>query len=357
MPDDGTVIPDPWSRDLGIVDTIKQAVVASKKRAEFGPRNRKRVVFRASELGDLVAARDHKGEAAGCARKVFYSFFPESFARSEMSAETLLNFDEGDAVEDRIEVYLREAGLYVEGQVRFGAWAACKGTPVGLGDDVGVFCQDPAKPGCGVSPHVHGDHRFPDRSGGLVRGKADFIIKHPKHGVMPLEWKSCSTYVFDMVKKGGPKPENALQALFYAHEMGTEYGALGYTNKETRDFVIFVAKAQPGLMETVFARALLMRAAIEANALPEMPVGARAATAADPPGSRRSGNKRLPDAAYYDRAWPCYTYAAKKDIVIACPYYTACHGAAPDKPTRSIAAATRKRANPLLKGSSSFEFK
>lgn len=324
MPGDpGLPVPNPWRKDAAIVGAVKDAVLAIRKENEWAPRQRKsNLAFRASELGDLVSALDQKGEASGCARKVFFSFWSDKYPRGEMSAEQLLNFDKGDEVEDRMEVYLRKAGLYVEGQVRLGAW------PKG-----GDFAGDP---------------RYPDRSGGLVRGSCDFVIKHPERGVMPLEWKSCSTYVFDMVAKQGPKPENALQALFYAHEMGTAYGALGYTNKETGDVLIFYAPAQPELMARVFDIARVRRDQILAEQLPEAPEGARPAQDADPPGSRRSGFKRLPDDAFFDRAWPCYTYAAKKGLVMACPFYTVCHGALPEKPTKAAKAAPAAKSNPVL---------
>jgi hypothetical protein len=331
MPDPGLPVPNPWRKDAGLVDAVKVAVLEIRKENQWGPRKRtSNMAFRASELGDLVAALDAKGEASGCARKVFFSFWEDKYPRTQLSAEQLLNFALGDEAEDRIEVYLRKAGLFVEGQVRLGAW------PKG--------------------GEMQGDPRYPDRSGGLVRGACDFVIKHPKHGLMPLEWKSCSTYVFDMVAKQGPKPENALQALFYAHEMGTDYGALGYTNKETGDVLIFYAPAQPDLMARVFTIAAERRRQVLAGELPEAPAGARPAQAADPPGSRRSGMKRMPDEAYYDRAWPCYTYAAKKGLVMACPFYETCHGKLPEKPGKNTA-----RPNPVLakrKASrGSFEFK
>ena len=343
--DPGLPVPNPWRSADDIVVGVKEAVVSIRDENAWGPRNRQRVTFRASELGDLVAFRD-KGGPGGCARKVFYSFWEDKYPRIEFDAETLLNFDKGNEAEDRVEVYLKKAGLYAEGQTRFGAWASCKGNPIALGDDSNSLpCRNPEKPQCGVSDFIHGDHRFPDRSTGLVRGKADFLINHPVHGLMPLEWKSCSTYVFDMVSKGGPKPENALQALFYAHEMGTTHAALGYTNKESGDVAIFIAPAQPDLMEQVFALARVRRVQIESGELPAMPDGARAAQDADPPGSRRSGFKKMPDEAYYDRAWPCYSYAVKKGRVMPCPFYEHCHGPLPEKP----GTKSKPRANPLLK--------
>jgi hypothetical protein len=332
-PDPGFSLPNVWDLDAGLVGRVKAAVLTLRKENEWAPRKRANLVFRASELGDLAAVRDAKGKASGCARKTFYSFWPEEFVAREFDAETLLNFDEGNKGEDRLEVYLKQSGLLADGQVRFGAWTPCI-TP--------TMC-DSTNPRCGVSPFVHGDHRYPDRSGGLVRGKADFIINHPVHGRIPLEWKTASSYVADMVAKGGPKPENALQALFYAHEMGTTHGALGYTNKETGNFEIYIAPAQPELMASIFARARWLRGLIQAGELPPMPRGARAAAIADPAGSRFSAKKRLPDDAFFDNVWPCYAWSEKKKRVNACAYYEACHGALPAKPIEG------RRVNPLLR--------
>lgn len=321
---------DAWRVDDGLISAVKGGVLQEAKDNEWGPRKiGEKLAFRASELGDLVAFRDHKGEPGGCQRKVFYSFHADKYPAADFTAEELLNFDKGNEAEDRIEVYLRKAGLYVEGQVKLGAW------PSG-------------------GPNA-GDPRYPDRSGGLVRGTADFVVKHPEHGVIPLEWKSCSTYVFDMVSQHGPKPENALQAIFYAHEMGATHAALGYTNKETGDVLIFTTPAQPALMEVVFAKARLLRAAVLAGEVPAMPEGARGAQE----GEHRSGATKLPEHPFYDRAWPCYAYMAKKGRAMACRFYAHCHGAVPEKPADAHRKAKPKkdkaRPNPLLK-TESFNF-
>ena len=338
--DPGLPIPNPWRKDAPLVEEVKAAVLAIRAENEWGPRKRyPGLVFRASELGDLVNALDKKGEAAGCARKVFYGFHEDKFPRAALTAEQVLNFAKGDDAEAAMEEYLRKNGLYVESQARFGAWAPCKGTD---GNGLPQFCSDPAAPTCGVSGNVHGDHRFPDRSGGTVRGKADFIIKHPKHGNIPLEWKSCSTYVFDMVLKDGPKVENSLQALFYGNEAGTTHCAVGYTNKETGDIAIFVATVQPDLMAHVFEIAKERRRQILAGEVPAAPVGARPAQYDE---NRRSGFKKMPPEPYYDRAWPCYTYAAKKGIPMPCAFYEVCHGPLPEKPGK---APAKRAGNPVL---------
>lgn len=313
-------VPNDWLLDEVLIQKTKAAVLAIRAEHEYGPRNRERLVFRASELGDVVNYIDAKGELGGCHRKPFYSFWPEKFAARELNADTLMNFAEGEAAEETMARRLTKAGILAERQILLGAWP--KGGRVG----------------------ARADARFPDKSGGLIRGKCDFTVLHPEHGVIPLEWKSSSSYIFDMLRRQGPKGDNALQAQFYGYEMGTSHTGLGYVNKETGQVQIFAAPVNHELILRVHSIATGLRRLIVAGALPDAPPGARAAREANPPGSRRSGFKKLPDGAYYDRAWPCYTYSVKKDRVSACPYYEHCHGALPEKGARAKPA----RANPLL---------
>jgi len=290
--DPGIQPPNGWSVDDVLVKATKDAVLSLRAKNEFGPRKRDRITFRASELGDLAAYRDARGEPGGCSRKTFFSFWSERFPARAMDAETLMNFAKGNEEQETMKRYLQEAGLYVEEEVRLGAWAGNMA-----------------------------DQRFPDRSGGLVRGKCDFIIRHPQHGLTPLEWKSASTYIFDSIKKTGPKGDNALQAHYYGFEMGTSHVAIGYVNKENGEVVLFTAQTDTELIERVLARAKALREDIADGVMPDQPEGV------------------TPPKTYQDRAWPCYYYAHKKKRVGACPFYEHCHGAPPavpeDKPKRS----------------------
>lgn len=279
-----------WQHDDTLVDLAHKAVLSLRDKNAFGPRRRSEsLAFRTSEIGDIISFRDHKGDPGGCARKPFYSFWAEHHRRRPWSADELLNFGRGDDEEARVRDYLEEAGILEEEQVKLGAW----------GD------QD-------APEYFRGDPRYPDRSGGLIRGKCDFVIRHPEHGVIPLEWKTCSTYIFGMLKRSGPKGDNALQAQFYAHEMGTDHVALGYINKETGQLAIFTAPTDRLLIRRVLDRATKLKADILAGKKPPMPEGLH------------------PPEDVYDRVWPCYVYAPKKRKVMACAFYEACHGMLPD---------------------------
>lgn len=308
-----------WQLDEDLVKMTKDAVLALRVDNDFGPRNRDRLVFRASELGDVASYRDAHGEPGGCHRKTFFSFWPERFKPRDFTAEELMNFAKGVEEQEVMKRYLVKAGLFVEEEVRLGAWTPCRGTD---GNGLPKGCADIAHPTCGVFPHAHADPRFPDRSGGIVRGRADFIINHPKHGKIPLEWKSCSSYIFDAIKQLGPKGDNGLQAHFYGHEMGTAYVALGYVNKETGDVAIFTAKTDIAIVKLVFERAVALKGDILAGNMPALPDGVRA------------------PKDYYDRAWPCYYYAPKKKRVGVCPFFEYCHG---KPPVEADAGAPPKR--------------
>jgi hypothetical protein len=301
-----------WHVDAELVQATKEAVLAIRRESEYGPRNRDRLVFRASELGHVAAYRDHNGEPGGCARIPFFSFWAERYKPRELTAEELMNFEKGNEEEETIRAYLEKAGLLVERQVRLGAWRPCGGP-----DPWGLLCDKPEEPRCGVGPFIHGDRRYPDRSGGLVRGKADFIINHPKHGRIPLEWKSSSTFIFGTIGKVGPKGDNGIQAHYYGFEMGTDYVALGYVNKESGDVVIFTARTDYKLIEDVLERARKLKDDIQMGRMPPMPEGVAA------------------PKSYFDRAWPCYYYAPKKKRIGACAYYSYCHGPLPTLPRKN----------------------
>lgn len=324
--DPGIRPPNNWSLDAALVQATHDAVLSLRAKNEWGPRNRDRLVFRASELGDVAAFRDHRGDPGGCARKTFYSFWAERFKPRDLTAEELMNFAKGVEEQGVMKRYLVEAGLFVEEEVRLGAWAPCRNTD---GNGLPLYCEDPASPTCGVGPFIHGDHRFPDRSGGLVRGKADFIIDHPQHGKIPLEWKSASSYIFGAIGQHGPKGDNALQAHYYGYEMGTSHVAIGYVDKESGRVAIFTAPTDTALIDEVLGRAAVLRNAIQAGDIPPAPKGVRA------------------PRDYYDRAWPCYYYAPKKKRIGACPFYEHCHGALPVEgtgtPPRTGRPAFRRR--------------
>lgn len=287
--------------DRKVKERLDAAVLSMRK--QFGEKGRRLdTPFRASELGDILSVVNQDGEPSGCKRKVYYSFFPTKYHRAAINADTAHNFARGDLEEAHAEKLLREAGLFREKHVMLGAW-------------------DPNN----KDPRWRADPRFPDRSGGRARGDVDFLIHHPDAGtecstcgeviadLTPLDWKSASNFKFGPLFAIGGNPDNIVQVNWYAYEMANSHFALGYVNKESGQLCILLYCANHEFVEqTLFPGIDHFRATyLNPGVLPPRPEGTRPATGP------------------YDMIWPCYLYAPKKKRVMACAFYTDCHGVPP----------------------------
>lgn len=343
----GMTVPLRWKLAETMTRDVKAAALSLYEKDEYGPPSRERIVFRASELGNILSVRDAKGEPSGCARKPWYRYHADRFPPRRRSAEEVLNFAKGNEEEAKMRDYLTEAGILLETQLKLGAWAAH---------------DDEHAP-----EYVRGDPRYPDRSGGLARGKADFIIDARKYARtaarIPLEFKSSSSYAYRYLHTEGPKPEHALQGAFYAHEMNADHFAVGYVDKESGDILIFVCRTPSArFFDRMFERLMWMRDAIEDGELPPAPMGTHAPMSADPPGSRYAGKARMPDDPFFDRAWPCYVWGSKKGRAVACEWFAHCHGRLPDEPEGGAevaikrARARRAKERPAKRGGKTLTF-
>lgn len=332
--DPGLRVPVMWNVSGELVDAVKAGALGLRSKRERIAK-RDRIIFRASELGNVLAVRDAKGNPSGCALKPFFRFHEDRYPRRMISAEAALNFAKGENEEDKMASYLAESGLLVEQQVPFGAWAECNDP-----DECARSLEHPrAEPTCGVPGYVHADPRFPDRSGGLARGKCDFIIdasridpKLPKR--VPLEFKSASSWSYGYIPEEGPKTEHSLQGAFYAHEEQSTHFAVGYTDKESGDIIILLCRSLPKVWwKKAWARARALREAIERDERPPMPEGVGPARPDENRTMRNGWNTyRIPEA-YYHKGWPCYVFGTKKGRVTACEWYRHCHGEElPEKP-------------------------
>lgn len=317
----GNAVPNAFFVDHEVITRLRSAAVTSRK--QFGSKGRKvDAPFRMSELGDVVGVLDADGQPSGCPRKVAYSFHAPT-QRPAPDADAALNFERGDLEEAVGERYLKEAGLLAERHVRLGAW-------------------DPNN----RDPAWRADPRYPDRSGGRWRGDIDFVINHPTLGIpIPLDWKSTSSYAYKPLFAVGPTRENSVQVAACAYEMRAPYYSLGYVEKETGQLCVVTVETPVEWIERVLIPACdrLRRDILDGNVPPRIE-GARKAAWAEPPGSRYSGNKNLPDDPFFDKARPCYTYGAKKDRAYPCQFYEACWG---EKPPERPAKPTQKKRIPV----------
>lgn len=297
----GTPVPNRFRVDRAVMSALDRAVVDS--RVQFGKNGRNvNAPFRASELGNIVAAIDQDGKPSGCPRKVFYSFFP-SFKATEIDAATAHNFARGDLEEAHAATLLDKAGLLAEKHVNLGAW-------------------DPEN----KNPRWRADPRFPDRSGGRVRGDVDFVINHPEVGVIPLDWKSSSNYAFNPMFVVGGKPDNVVQVMWYAYEMRASHFALGYVNKENGALCTLLYEADHEWVERVlFPACDRMRKYLHNAEVPPRPEGTK------------------PMLSLYEGTWPCGVFAPKKKRVMACAYHEVCHGVPPPTAPPATKKIARKK--------------
>lgn len=322
----GTPVPNAFIVDRAVKERLDAAVLTMRK--QFGSGGRKLdAPFRASELGDIVAALDQDGEPSGCPRKVSYSFLPPKGGRAPLDADTAHNFARGDLEEAHATALLTEAKLLREKHLKLGAW-------------------DPNN----RSPEWRADPRFPDRSGGRWRGDVDFIIEHPHAGHacelcgvviedrIPLDWKSASNYAFGPMFAIGGKADNRVQVNSYAYEMRTAHYALGYVNKESGQLCILRYCADHTFTENVLFPAIdRMRAWLRSGTLAPRTAGLG------------------PVSGPYDARWPCYIYAPKKKRVMACAFYEACHGQPPPAAPAEKKRIPRKKKDAPAKNDLHFE--
>lgn len=343
--DVGLKVPVRWNVSGELEDAVKRGAVKLREENEHRPPSRERIVFRASELGNVLAVRDHKGEPNGCALKPWFRFHADRYPARKLDAESVLNFAKGTFEEGKMESYLDAAGILVETQVMLGAWSPCRAP-----DACARTVEDPhADPTCGVPRYVHADPRYPDRTGGNARGKCDFIIDASAwiegETRVPLEWKSTSSYGFPGLSRDGPKVEHSLQGGLYGHETRSRYYAVGYVDKESGGVRILLCRTLPDAWwRKAFQRCEWLRDLIERGERPARPVGVHFPEE-NPKREMRDGwqTYRIPEA-YYDRAWPCYVYGTKKKRVTACEYLAHCWGRnPPPKPEHEPELVPRKK--------------
>jgi len=112
--------------------------------------------------------------------------------------EPVLNriFQTGNSLEKRVEIWLSKLGIL-------------------MGREVSVRLDSPP-----------------------ISGRIDFIIRHKKHGISPIELKSINTAGFGKLTR--PKPEHELQLQMYLNLGSYPLGTVLYENKNDQKLKSFV---------------------------------------------------------------------------------------------------------------------
>ena len=85
-----------------------------------------------------------------------------------------------------------------------------------------------------------------------ISGRIDFVIRHPLHGISPIELKSINTAGFGKLIR--PKPEHELQLQIYLNLGSYTVGTVLYENKNDQKIKSFVVHQNSKLWEDILAR-------------------------------------------------------------------------------------------------------
>ena len=90
-----------------------------------------------------------------------------------------------------------------------------------------------------------------------MSGRIDFVIRHPQHGVSPVELKSINTAGFGKLLR--PKPEHELQLQIYLNLGEYSVGTVLYENKNDQKIKSFIVYRDNELWSTILDRCFLIQ--------------------------------------------------------------------------------------------------
>ena len=103
-----------------------------------------------------------------------------------------------------------------------------------------------------------------------MSGRIDFLIKHEKYGITPIELKSINTDGFGKLRK--PKDEHALQLQMYLNMGNYKQGTVLYENKNDQKIKSFIVNRDENIWASIINRCVTIQ---NMNTPPEKCTGER----------------------------------------------------------------------------------
>ena len=103
-----------------------------------------------------------------------------------------------------------------------------------------------------------------------MSGRIDFLIRHEKYGIHPIELKSINTSGFSKLTK--PKPEHEMQLQMYLNMGKYEQGTVLYENKNDQKIKSFIIEKNAKQWDSILDRCFAIQ---NMTSLPEKCTGER----------------------------------------------------------------------------------